>query len=226
MLSFATKTPFRCLTPVRPLLRNVLCSRSRLPATGSDKVESIETSPDLKVVKVEEAGKEAWSGVAQLDVQKTEPVGSTTVLVFGDAAAFILFSIIGRVSHGEAIFSLDTISTATPFLIGWYTSAVLLDGYGVEAKSGRALSAASCASKCWLLSTPLGLGIRGLVKGYVPPITFAAITSVVTFVTLVGWRSAYAFIIPTSEIAATSAKTKKGTPLEFFSFLSSIVRRW
>lgn len=112
------KTPFRGLVSTRSPLLRVLFSKSRTPATGSDNVETRQEAAEVKVVKVEDAGEEAWSGVAQLDVQKTEPAGSTPVLILGDATALLLFSVIGRVNHGEAVFSLDTISTAAPFLIG------------------------------------------------------------------------------------------------------------
>jgi uncharacterized membrane protein YfbV (UPF0208 family) len=43
-----------------------------------------------------------------------------------------------------------------------------------------------------VVATPLGLAIRGLLKGYLPPTSFAIVAMTVTAVLTIGWRSALA----------------------------------
>ena len=55
-------------------------------------------------------------------------------------------------------------------------------------------AAAVTAAKCWAVATPLGLVLRGLSKGYIPPTPFIVVSMVSTAVVLVGWRSALAAV--------------------------------
>ena len=55
-------------------------------------------------------------------------------------------------------------------------------------------AAAATAAKCWAVATPLGLVLRGLSKGYIPPTPFIVVSMVSTAVVLVGWRSALAAV--------------------------------
>ena len=43
-------------------------------------------------------------------------------------------------------------------------------------------------AKGWIVAIPLGICLRGLVKGYIPPVSFAVVTMIATLVILGGAR--------------------------------------
>lgn len=79
---------------------------------------------------------------------------------------------------------------------GWFVAAALLDGYGRAARGGAVGPAAAAAAKVWALGAPLGLVIRGVAKGYVPPKPFVIVSLAATLVLMVGWRAALAAATP------------------------------
>lgn len=142
----------------------------------------------------------------------------------------LLFAVIGRINHGE-ILDMETLTTALPFMIGWFTSATILGGFGKEARGSEVGPAALTAAKCWGLGTPLGLVIRGVQKGYVPPKPFIIVSLAATAVLLVGWRSALAAATPKKEPLTRAQqlamrKDKKGNPFEFLQLIFGLVSRW
>ncbi len=52
--------------------------------------------------------------------------------------------------------------------------------------------AALTAAKCWAVGAPVGLAVRTLTKGYLPPTAFIVVSLASTAVFLVGWRTALA----------------------------------
>ncbi len=74
--------------------------------------------------------------------------------------------------HSLQALSLETLGTALPFILSWLSTAPLLGGYGREAQGAKVSAAAFTAAKCWALAIPLGLVLRGLTKGYMPPTSF------------------------------------------------------
>lgn len=187
----------------------------------------------LRVVPIEKAGKEAWAGVAAID--SGDQIGANDLrrvgtLVVGDTFALLLFAIIGRWQHGE-IVDIETLTTALPFMIGWFSAAVWLNGYGKSARGGNGiLPAAGVAAKCWAVGIPVGIILRGIFRGYVPPLTFAIVTSCTTGVFLVGWRTAYAARmkrrILSPQQQAAQRGDRRGNPFEFLQLLSSLTKRW
>jgi hypothetical protein len=145
--------------------------------------------------------------------------------VGGDVAALVAFSAIGRVQHGEAL-SAETLATALPFVIGWLSTAPFVGGYGPADVGAAALAAA----KCWAAGVPLGLVLRGLSKGYIPPTPFIVVSFVATAVIMIGWRAALASrAAPALKGAAAQAaarQNKKGSPFEFIQLLMSLTKRW
>ncbi len=81
-------------------------------------------------------------------------------------------------------------------LAGWFPAAFLLGSYGKAAQGSSVPAAAAQAAKTWAAGIPVGLALRGLSKGYVPPTPFIIVTLVATAVLLVGWRSALAAKTP------------------------------
>lgn len=182
----------------------------------------------LEVVPVEKAGDAAWAGVAQLDSGDSSGPGKVAQLVLGDAAALLLFAVIGRINHGEVV-SMETFTTVLPFWIGWFVSASLVGGFSKEAQSGSVSEAAVAGVKSWALGIPLAVVIRSIMRGYIPDKSFIIVGLVVNLVLLVGWRAAFAATQKKEEAGAQAAsqrKNKKGNPFEFLQLLMSLTTRW
>ena len=123
-------------------------------------------------------------------------------LAGGDALMFLLFSAIGRSTHGEAA-GLDALlqvaGTAAPFLAGWLLAAPLLGAYrpAVISRVGPMLARTALA---WLVAGPLGLVIRSLLLQRGISVTFALVTLATVLVMLIVWRVLFA--LGTSRAAA------------------------
>lgn len=118
----------------------------------------------------------------------------TAALVAGDALAFILFSAIGRTSHGEAAglaALLQVAGTAAPFLAGWFLAAPLLGAYRPALLAGPRPMLARTAL-AWLAAWPLGLGLRALLLQRGIPLSFALVTFATVLVILSIWRGLFA----------------------------------
>ncbi|KAG2436547.1 hypothetical protein HYH02_011484 [Chlamydomonas schloesseri] len=202
------------------------------PGPGGPARPGVMLGPDgqpLEVVPVEKTGDDAWAGVARVDRGSTDAfdLQSALVLAAGDAAALLLFAAAGRSNHGEATQAVDALGTALPFIIGWFATAPFLGGFGAEARKKGVPAAAATAAKCWAAGVPLGLVIRGLSRGYVPPVPFIGVSMAVTGVLLVGWRSALAAATKPDEPDSLKArKDKRGNPFEFLELLMSLTKRW
>jgi hypothetical protein len=83
-----------------------------------------------------------------------------------------------------------------PRSTGWFAAAPLLGGYGKAARGGAPGPAAGAAAKVWAVGVPLGLAVRGISKGYVPPTPFIIVSLAATAVLMVGWRAALAAATP------------------------------
>ncbi|KAI3460130.1 hypothetical protein Pfo_016793 [Paulownia fortunei] len=152
--------------------------------------------------------------------------GLVAVLAGGDVAALLLFSAIGRLSHGFSVFDLETFKTADPFIAGWFLSAYFLGGYGEDGRGKNGLwSAVTAAAKSWSLGIPLGLIIRAVTIGHTPPTNFILVTMGSTAVLLIGWRALVFSIFPTDK-GKKNDDYKRGSPFELFELLTSLVRRW
>ncbi|GFR47553.1 hypothetical protein Agub_g9278, partial [Astrephomene gubernaculifera] len=178
----------------------------------------------LEVVRVENMSEQAWAGVARVDRGEEEfDWKSAALLAAGDLAALALFAAAGRANHGEPL-SAETISTALPFVLAWFATAPFLGGFGAEARKKGVPAAATTAAKCWAVGIPAGLLLRGLLRGYVPPLPFVAVSLAVNGALLVGWRSALAAVSKPDE--PKKRKDRYGNPLEFLDLLMSLTKRW
>ena len=114
------------------------------------------------------------------------------VLSLIDAAALFAFAAVGKASH-SADGSLDMFAvsqTAFPFLLSWFLTAPLLGCYTPNATADIKSSVIQTA-KGWIVAVPLGCVLRGIVKGYVPPLPFVIVTMIATFVILNVGRAGY-----------------------------------
>eukprot|EP00208_Stichococcus_sp_RCC1054_P000028 CAMPEP_0206143214 /NCGR_PEP_ID=MMETSP1473-20131121/19638_1 /ASSEMBLY_ACC=CAM_ASM_001109 /TAXON_ID=1461547 /ORGANISM="Stichococcus sp, Strain RCC1054" /LENGTH=237 /DNA_ID=CAMNT_0053538509 /DNA_START=195 /DNA_END=908 /DNA_ORIENTATION=+ len=185
----------------------------------------------LRLEKVERLGEEAWAGVAAVDREESDGTSlkRAAILVGGDAAAVLLFAAIGRGSHAELDGIAGVLTTAWPFLAGWYTGATFTGAYGAAAQRGPAPAAAGAAAKAWAVAIVLSLALRSASRGAPPPVPFAVVASVATAVLLIGWRSAFAAFSPAPVAKGrkmAGSGNKSGNPFEFLQLLGSLTKRW
>ncbi|KAF5206446.1 transmembrane protein [Thalictrum thalictroides] len=172
-------------------------------------------------------------GVIQFDKQpnfdfssKLNKWGRVALLCGGDVLALLVFSAIGRFSHGFPVFGVETLHTADPFIAGWFLGAYFLGGYGSEGRGMDGMSkAVVAAAKSWGVGIPLGIIIRAATAGHVPPARFILVTMGSTAVLLIGWRALLFTILPKDKGKNNDAY-KRGSPFELFELLTSLVRRW
>jgi hypothetical protein len=200
--------------------------KRRAPDAAPPKASPLGAGPSampissIKVIPVEQRSRDAFQGVAKVD-GKDDTGGRVPILIAGDIAAIVLFAAIGRGNHGEGLFISDVLATAAPFLVGWFGSAPVTKTFGKDATGNKPGPAAASAAKGWAVGIPLGLLLRGISKGAVPPKPFIAVTLVATGVFLVGWRAWFA-----QSSGGDEEGNKKGNPLEFMGLLMSLTKRW
>ncbi len=119
---------------------------------------------------------------------------SLPVLVAGDVVALLLWVVAGLATHQMySHWLLNVIRVAAPFLIGWFVVAPFTGAYRLPAPSRRDFLARSALT--WLAGVAIGLLLRATLfgNGFVP--IFAVVTLVVTAVFVLGWRTAFAFLL-------------------------------
>ncbi|KAF9621531.1 hypothetical protein IFM89_022549 [Coptis chinensis] len=143
-------------------------------------------------------------GVIQFDKpdfsEKINKWGRVALLSGGDVMALLLFSAIGRLSHGMVL---------SAYFLGGYGS----DGTGMEGVS----KAVTTAAKSWGVGIPLGLIIRGATSGHIPPVKFVLVTMGATAVLLIGWR-ALLFTALLKDKGKKNDTYKSGSPFELFEY--------
>ncbi|CAM6128392.1 unnamed protein product [Calypogeia fissa] len=198
-------------------------SRSEIKPTSSPTQEPVKP-----VSVVDEDGK--VGGVIQVEREDLpQPTwGRIRTLAAGDVAFLLLFTAVGRMSHGFSVLDWDTVRTADPFLAGWFVGSYFAGGYGPEGQGLQGLKTASAAAiRSWAVALPIALAIRGFIIGHVPPTPFIVVSLASTFVLQVGWRTAFTAVFPNDEKAFQKKKdNRKGTAFEFFELLTSLVKRW
>lgn len=109
----------------------------------------------------------------------------------GDALIFLIFAVIGRASHGEAIGSaaLRTVGTALPFLVGWFVAALAWKAYAANTLHSYRAGLTRVAV-AWITGAIIALAIRSLLEHRIVPATFAAIALGFNLVLLLLWRVA------------------------------------
>jgi hypothetical protein len=119
---------------------------------------------------------------------------SLPLLIAGDVGALLLWVMVGLATHemySNLLFNVARV--ATPFLIGWFAVAPFTGAYDLSGASRAPFLRRSALT--WLAGTCLGLFLRATLfhNGFVP--IFAAVTLVVTALLVLGWRTAFAFLL-------------------------------
>ena len=140
------------------------------------------------------------------------------ILATVDTMSLLLFAAIGKSSHSSDsdVGGIDEnnivgiLYTALPFVVAWLTTSPLTGIYSPDTNQQIRLvnnndddnnnnnnnnsvlvTTATSIGKGWAVAIPLGIGLRGTMKGYVPPMPFVIVTLIATFVILVGMRILY-----------------------------------
>ena len=108
-----------------------------------------------------------------------------------DMVALIGFAAIGKASH-SADGGLDVgavLATSFPFVTSWLLTSPLTGVYTEDSKDGNVVSEAFVkTARGWVLAVPIGIALRGVIKGYVPPVSFVIVSLIATLVILGGSR--------------------------------------
>ncbi|XP_077233898.1 uncharacterized protein LOC143876130 [Tasmannia lanceolata] len=169
-------------------------------------------------------------GVIQFEkTQLSSPLnswGRVAFLAGGDVLFLLLFAAIGRFRHGFAVFDIDTLHTADPFIAGWFLGAYFLGGYDDDGRGKNGYSkAVIAAAKSWAVGIPLGLIIRVATSGHIPQSSFVFVTMGTTAILLIGWRALLYALFPNDQ-SKRSDVYRRGSPFELLELLTSLVRRW
>ncbi|XP_015690050.2 uncharacterized protein LOC102699675 [Oryza brachyantha] len=206
--------------------------RGPLAAAGEGPSGSPAAAEDPVLVGVTDEGV-PLEGVIQFDKpgdaageSKLVSYAKLGLLAGGDVLCLLVFSAIGRFSHGLPALDAETFKTADPFIAGWLLSAYLLGGFGDDAKGRNGVGkAVIVAAKSWAVGIPLGLAIRALSSGHIPPTPFILVAMGSTGVLLTGWRALVSLLFSTGQSQQDDVY-RRGSPFELFELLTSLVRRW
>jgi Protein of unknown function (DUF3054) len=145
------------------------------------------------------------------------------VLAVVDGVALIAFAAIGQSSHAadEISSSVDvtaTLAVAAPFLLSWFATSPFTKVYEKSSggDDGSLLSEQEVSVndvvlqtvRGWIVAVPIGIALRGIIKGYVPPTPFIVVTMVATLVILCLARVVYSLAEQKLLTTTVSSNTK------------------
>jgi len=113
------------------------------------------------------------------------------VLAFVDLFSLLLFAGVGKASHApDGSLEIGAVfSVAFPFIVSWFLTSPITGVYTADNKNEFVIQDAFVkAGKGWIVAIPLGCVLRGVIKGYVPPLPFVIVTMIATLVILGGAR--------------------------------------
>jgi Protein of unknown function (DUF3054) len=109
-----------------------------------------------------------------------------------DAAALVTFAAVGRANHADTNANLDggfdnvlaVAATAAPFLLAWFATSPFTNVY-CKTEKGKSLQESLVQIvPGWAIAVPLGCILRGIIKGYIPPLGFVVVTLIATLMLL------------------------------------------
>ena len=135
-------------------------------------------------------GDGSGSNPAEIDGRTYNPL-DRPLLAAVDAAALVVFAAIGKSSHSPdgALDIGAVLVTALPFVAAWLSLSPLTGVYSPDDRDENFLTeVASKVARGWAASVPVGIALRGAIKGYVPPLPFVVVTLISTLAILVASR--------------------------------------
>lgn len=105
-------------------------------------------------------------------------------LAAGDAAAIVLFAVVGLMNHDEGITLAGLARNVLPILGVWFAIAPVTGTYKRPGFRTMILT--------WAIAVPIGVAIRAIALSRAADehqVAFAIVTLVVTFVFLSAWRA-------------------------------------
>jgi hypothetical protein len=141
--------------------------------------------------------------------RRPAPAG-TTVSVVADAAAVLVFVVVGRHAHDHGVSAPGVASTAWPFLAGAAAGWLLVAGAGLGRRRGRRrvggsgtgrrgprvapdLAGLGAGVVVWLLTVAIGMVLRVLV-GQGTAVSFIAVALAFLGLFTLGWRALAALV--------------------------------
>lgn len=115
------------------------------------------------------------------------------VLAALDFLAILVFAFVETASHATTSDLLAVAAVAAPFWISWFTITPFLGLYSENATADK-VGALLTTAKGWIVAIPVGCVLRGVLKGYVPPVPFIIVTMIATLVMLGVVRVAYSTV--------------------------------
>ena len=167
-----------------------------------------------------------WSGQSGLDVTTASnnnfgDLQNRPMLVIGDVAALLAFASVGRGNHGESVDLFGSLWTAAPFIASWLAVTPFWGAYSRDATASKGAVPLKLLPG-WIVAVPLALGLRGALKGAVPPTPFIIVSMVATLGFTSAWRVIY--ILALGE--TSDDESRKAGFLEVFKMVGTLVKRW
>lgn len=121
-----------------------------------------------------------------------------TVLALADLLAFLMFPVLGSVSHGFGVISIDTLlRTTLPMAVAWYGVSPLF-GTFTEAATRSVGHAVGRALRAWIFACPVALIFRILVLDRPFDAAFILVSISVTGALLLTHRTALVLLSRTA----------------------------
>lgn len=115
-------------------------------------------------------------------------------LAVGDVLVFLIFAVLGMRSHSEGVTVPSVLLVAAPFIVAWFLVSPFVGAFrrGLEVQPRRMVQRTLLS---WVAAWPVALLFRGLIRGEVPPLSFALVTLFTNMLLLLLWRWPYALRI-------------------------------
>lgn len=169
-------------------------SKNSVTSTGFVSIRSVDSKTENDFLPFASTLSMVNSDFDEESIALSTPANNPLLAAI-DFAALVVFAGIGKASH-SADGSLDIqgiLTTAFPFLVAWFATSPFTGIY--DDRNGQGvIDAGKVAAKGWIIAIPIGCVLRGVIRGYVPPLPFVIVTMIVTLVILGGSRMLFTFV--------------------------------